>query len=115
MIASLILFQGQSVGLRGWRTMIIPVVCFVLGVFVLLFAVLVYGSALFREVPEHLKKRDLITYFLGYVLVAVALMLGLAGDLEHLDSVILRPTRFVMGTIGAILLFYQYIEVLSRP
>jgi hypothetical protein len=95
--------------------MLIPLISFVLGVIILLYAVLVYGTAFFREVPEHLKKKDLLAYLIGYTLIAIALCLGLPGYLEHTSAVVLRPVRLVTGISGLIILFYQYIEVLSRP
>lgn len=92
-----------------------PLIGFVLGLLILLYAFLSHGRLLFKEAPEGFIKRDFILCFTGYGLIASALMLGIVGYLGYLSADIVRPTRVAIGLLGLSLLGYQFIETNSRP
>lgn len=82
---------------------------------ILLYAFLSHGRLWFQEVPEGFIRKDFLICFMGYGLIATALMLGLVGYLGYLNTDIIRPTRLLIGLLGISLLGYQYIETNSRP
>lgn len=94
--------------------MTMPLIGFVLGLLIFLYAVLSHGRLLFGEAPEGFIKRDFFLCFTGFGLIAIALMLGLVGYFGYLSADVVRPIRIVLGLIGLSLLFFQYIETNSR-
>lgn len=94
--------------------MTLPLIGFVLGLLILLYAVLNHGRLLFSEAPEGFIKRDFLFCFIGFGLIAGALMLGLVGYLGYLSADVVRPIRIAIGLAGLSLLFYQYVETNSR-
>ncbi|HEY9658915.1 MAG TPA: hypothetical protein V6C65_10715 [Allocoleopsis sp.] len=88
-----------------------PLICFVLGILILL----VIGSGLLRAEGGGLRKGDILRLLVGYGAVAIALMLGLIGYVDHLNAEVLRFVRLFMILAGFAILGYQFIESQSRP
>ncbi|MBD3880968.1 hypothetical protein IFO70_04285 [Phormidium tenue FACHB-886] len=95
--------------------MAIPLVCFLLGALVFAYAVFAYAIPLFHPLPEGRKRSDFVVCLASYLLIAVALMLGLLGYFSHLNSKSLRYTRLGMAATAVIFLSYEFLELVSRP
>lgn len=92
-----------------------PLISFILGILILLYAFLSHGRSMFQEAPEGFFKRDFLLCFMGYGLIAGALMLGLVGYFGYLSADIVRPVRIAIGLLGIGLLGYQFVETNARP
>jgi lipopolysaccharide transport system permease protein len=88
--------------------MLTPLVGLILGIATLLYAVLTYtGTPVGRPIPIFQKQKGNLTWAIGCVLVAVALMLGIIGYLNYANAIFLRRWRIIIGTVGLLLLGYQ--------
>jgi hypothetical protein len=95
--------------------MVIPGVSFAVGCFILIWGAAIFFSPMTDSVPSHLWQRDRFVWFLSYFLVALALMLGMAGYLNLAPSTLLHPIRIGLGAAGIALFLYQLVRVVSRP
>ncbi|HEY9618718.1 MAG TPA: hypothetical protein V6C78_00030 [Crinalium sp.] len=95
--------------------MIVPLICFIVGSLILLYAV----SFVRRPIPDtlahHYQHRDKVIWAIAFVLLALALMLGMAGYWHLIASPVLRSTRIAMVIAALIVFFYQMIDTVSRP
>ncbi|HEY9648711.1 MAG TPA: hypothetical protein V6C88_20185 [Chroococcidiopsis sp.] len=96
------------------NTLTVPLVCFGAGSLILIYTSLAHGRFLFQPIPEGFNRRDVLFYFISYLLIATALMLGLIGYFSHASIEILHPLRIGLGVAGLIFLFYQFLEVTAR-
>lgn len=81
-----------------------PILGLLLGLAVLLYAILAYaGTPVFPRAPAFLQRKGDLLWLGGNLLIALALMLGMAGSLLQAN---LRILRIVLGVAGLLLLFF---------
>lgn len=88
--------------------MLIPLIGFILGIPLLIYAVCCYtGIAIFRKIPEPKKQKGNLPLAIGLGLIAITLMLGIVGYFSPIKGDSVRYVRIIIGTAGLLLTGYQ--------
>jgi ABC-2 type transport system permease protein/lipopolysaccharide transport system permease protein len=88
--------------------MLIPLIGFILGIPILVYAVSCYtGIAVFRKIPQFKKQKGNLPLAIGLGLVAIALMLGIVGYFSLVAGSVVRNFRVIIGTSGLFITSYQ--------
>lgn len=92
--------------------MLVPIVGLISGILLVLYTVLAYtGNFKISLIPLEKIQKGNLRLAIGNILIALALMLGIAGYLNYFPSDYLRYIRLFTGSVGFSLVIYQVYEV----
>jgi ABC-2 type transport system permease protein/lipopolysaccharide transport system permease protein len=92
--------------------MLVPIVGLISGILIVLYTVLAYtGNLKISLIPIAKIQKGNLPLAIGNILIALALVLGIAGYLNYFPSEYLRYFRLFAGSFGLSLVIYQVYEV----
>lgn len=90
------------------NTMLIPLVSLLLGTVIILYTLLAYtGNVALIKIPIARNQKGNLPLAIGSTLVALALMVGIFGYFNYINSTLLRYLRIACATAGTIIASYQ--------